>query len=816
MRRLIYLPCFITFLLATVFSNDIDVPLPENVRSKGERISTKVNDAMKNVNKASGSTVITPLEDQKGFMRLFFTATPSASVTPSPSISPTPSVSVTPSTSPSTSPSASPSASGTVTVTPSPTKSPSPTPQNSSPPQISEVIGFKESTYVEGISSSDEVMVSMSDNGPEYKVVYDVNLSKNGIVSLDGISDWITEIKCSKEGRISIKFREELYFEENIQEMFPINSVLVFSTDLFGKCEASIDATLPGENEEDKEVRLLSNSVDTFVDNYFIVESATGTDNEIIVEIKDATYYAAYESGSLSIDISNEVLSTSRTIDDQIIEEGTTSSLHHLVRQASIKIDGNVISLGPLAIKAKGALVDETKIISFKSTWTTTETNTELVYQTGNSLSLSLETEIGFQVGLTKEVKMLISKAIRGFKIDFLKNIDLGRVKLPEFKVGIFGELPLIARGEFSAEKKIGDILSYNYQSQKTEVTMFMSGPYTDLDFGRDVKLISSATSDYKFNPTFNADSNTELKLKGFIGIRPQVALYIPLFSARLSVDIGSELEGKDKLGESAFPSLTTGSTIGVCETCHHHEIDLTGKITNLGLFASLGAKLSLNVYGIDWSIPLKKSLVSLTLPGNPSPQVKIGTGCFTKQYGENNLLCGPRCCDLSKPEENSCIFSSGEEVCSQCPEQKPFYNPVTQACEIDCQASEFPYYNPNTEKCEKCPDETPTYNPNLRLCEAKCPGGTSAGGDAPYHGSFELGRKQGNFVFRREHYRIKDRMVITYEGRVLHDTGCASGYESKEISYSGAATNVVVRVIPNCKGTTGTAWNFRVFCPNS
>lgn len=166
---------------------------------------------------------------------------------------------------------------------------------------------------------------------------------------------------------------------------------------------------------------------------------------------------------------------------------------------------------------------------------------------------------------------------MRGFEIDFFKNMDLGRIELPTFKVGLFAEVPSIVRGEFNVERKFGDILSYNFKSQSAQVTMYMRGAYTDLYFGRDVQLLSCVTSSFNYNPVFTANSNTELKIKGFIGVRPQIALYIPLFSARISADTGAEIEGKDELGENAFPPVTDGVKFGECKTCHHHEVEVTG-----------------------------------------------------------------------------------------------------------------------------------------------------------------------------------------------------------------------------------------------
>ena len=88
------------------------------------------------------------------------------------------------------------------------------------------------------------------------------------------------------------------------------------------------------------------------------------------------------------------------------------------------------------------------------------------------------------------------------------------------------------------------------------------------------------------------------------------------------------------------------------------------------------------------------------------------------------------------------------------------------------------------------------------------------AGGDTPVTRTVELGVSSGTFNFSYDTYSIPDRMVVTYQGRVLFDTGCVGASGSVNLSYAGTDTRVSVSVTPNCSGTTGTGWQFTVSCP--
>jgi hypothetical protein len=89
------------------------------------------------------------------------------------------------------------------------------------------------------------------------------------------------------------------------------------------------------------------------------------------------------------------------------------------------------------------------------------------------------------------------------------------------------------------------------------------------------------------------------------------------------------------------------------------------------------------------------------------------------------------------------------------------------------------------------------------------------AGGDLPVTRTVELGASSGTFTFTYDTFSIPDRIVVTYQGGILFDTGCVGASGSVNLSYSGTATTVTVSVTPNCAGgTTGTSWQFTVGCP--
>ena len=114
--------------------------------------------------------------------------------------------------------------------------------------------------------------------------------------------------------------------------------------------------------------------------------------------------------------------------------------------------------------------------------------------------------------------------------------------------------------------------------------------------------------------------------------------------------------------------------------------------------------------------------------------------------------------------------------------------------------AQPAPFSNPTTT----------TTIPTVGQCDAK----QVAGGDTPDTRNIELGKTSGTFDFDYETFSIKDRIIVSYAGTQLLDTGCVGEQMTKTLSYSGSSTQVTVQVIPNCDGSTGTQWEYTVHCP--
>jgi hypothetical protein len=96
-----------------------------------------------------------------------------------------------------------------------------------------------------------------------------------------------------------------------------------------------------------------------------------------------------------------------------------------------------------------------------------------------------------------------------------------------------------------------------------------------------------------------------------------------------------------------------------------------------------------------------------------------------------------------------------------------------------------------------------------------ECNGVVHAGENTPEVHHIKLGKTSGTLTMYFQLYDVPDRILVSYEGRLLWDTGCTGGTATGPIgSYSGRSDILDVHVFPNCAGAINTAWEFKVFCP--
>lgn len=148
-----------------------------------------------------------------------------------------------------------------------------------------------------------------------------------------------------------------------------------------------------------------------------------------------------------------------------------------------------------------------------------------------------------------------------------------------------------------------------------------------------------------------------------------------------MSIDAGVEIERKWSPGdESAFPPLpaTTAKQIGIFNDCNNVEVAASRSIQNAGTFANAALDVIAPVWRFKVSIPLiKKQLLGITLPGNPSVSVDIAMACFIEPRTDDGPL----------------NFIADSKVCAICPDDMPRYNPTRQECEEECSDDVMPFF---------------------------------------------------------------------------------------------------------------------------
>jgi len=99
---------------------------------------------------------------------------------------------------------------------------------------------------------------------------------------------------------------------------------------------------------------------------------------------------------------------------------------------------------------------------------------------------------------------------------------------------------------------------------------------------------------------------------------------------------------------------------------------------------------------------------------------------------------------------------------------------------------------------------------------KATCNGKTESGGSGrPRKFTIEVpSGHDGVFSFTYEHYTIKDRAIVTFNGEVLHDTQCTGGLKTINLPKRSGGGNMEILIVPNCDSSTdSTQWDFTINC---
>ena len=98
----------------------------------------------------------------------------------------------------------------------------------------------------------------------------------------------------------------------------------------------------------------------------------------------------------------------------------------------------------------------------------------------------------------------------------------------------------------------------------------------------------------------------------------------------------------------------------------------------------------------------------------------------------------------------------------------------------------------------------------------ASCKSIVNSGGDVGDTIPIDVSGTTGTIDFQFDTAGQPDRMVVFVDRQVAYDSGClgTNGYRSRGIPLPPGAMTLTVRIEPNCRGGSGTWWQFKLVCP--
>jgi hypothetical protein len=98
----------------------------------------------------------------------------------------------------------------------------------------------------------------------------------------------------------------------------------------------------------------------------------------------------------------------------------------------------------------------------------------------------------------------------------------------------------------------------------------------------------------------------------------------------------------------------------------------------------------------------------------------------------------------------------------------------------------------------------------------ATCNSIVNSGGDVGDSIPIDVSGTTGTIEFQYDTAAQPDRMVVFIDRHVAYDSGClgTNGFRSQRIPLPEGAMTLTVRIEPNCRGGSGTYWNFKLVCP--
>ncbi len=576
--------------------------------------------------------------------------------------------------------------------TPTATSTSSPVPTPSSTPRSSRETTFSDLTFASGEANRTTVVRTRDDRfgDSHYRLQYDILVNPSGVVSLDDAASLISSVSCFTDGSINVVIKDSARAQLNsLADMYPPGAIIVVNRELYGPCQLQALTRAQEQTQENNDGDPTSAKNRALVDDgYLRIESVEGTPGNATIRGEPTAFPALFQRARI-------ILTNLAPLPPSRPSNGTTSQTIGAtsVRQAITAADGSTtfgdsktleLGLGLVQFDLKAQVENRGGFRVLDAKIDSSGVNVEVSSVVDYTFTLEMLAKIRATLSPRSFKKSFdfISVPINGVKVGVSLEVSrransTNSVGIP-LKFGTFFEIPIVLIAEIELSKDITTPGRAIFNSGRKEVKYFVTGPYRNLQYG------STPVTNEKFSVVFDpprltggiltsTDSPNKLSVSLFGGVRPKLAFYASFLEARISVDVGIELEVSGALpGGAPFgPNSGIGAS---CDVCHLVEAEVNGVVQNFGFFLTKNLKFN------GWLAKLlskfiPQTLFSLTLPGNPTLKDNLLNTCFIPLPGTptGTEVCGDTCCDPSKPEV--CSRTGGltaSAVCTSSPSPVP------------------------------------------------------------------------------------------------------------------------------------------------
>jgi len=401
--------------------------------------------------------------------------------------------------------------------------------------------------------------------GDIYAAEYDLTAAEGGLISLNSIASFVLSTDCSTNGTILILIdTDAIAIDQPASEIYPLGSVFIVDHERFGLCQRDEGdngddaADLGTDPEAFSRQQLFEMSV------FFLqIEAVSGTFYDTFIQGKEVSFFDLFPEGSMDIQLYTENRRSRKELGIDL-SEAPDGSLQGTVITPVMEYFN-----GKLKVQLRGTIKERGKFGALTPYWSKERDAFVMTLTFTQDTEVVVDLTTFIELGVWNDEKEFLLDALSYpifsppkvpiGNVDPLSTKDSGGFEL-SLSLGVYLQFPIILKADVKLEQILAPKPTLTYQTGLVNHSYSLSGPfYTPfaaatgigslvlMDF-EDETEYAAASFDFEMlpkpltNSSITGSNPLTLNVDTFVGIRPQVAVYLPFFKdplARASVDIG-------------------------------------------------------------------------------------------------------------------------------------------------------------------------------------------------------------------------------------------------------------------------------------